>query len=135
MAESEEKPAVKELTSAQRKAIAVLLVSKDIGRAAAELGVSERTLYRWGGDPVFHAALVAAEGEAIDYAVRRLVKLGDKAIDTLEKVLDDDQASASTRVRAALGVLATLGELRTLRNLEVRLTALEAMYADTTRQP
>lgn len=126
---------LKELSSAQRKAIPHLLANRTVEDAAKAAGVSERTMHRWLADATFAAALMAAEGDLIDFATRRLVRLSDKAIATLEAVLDDDQVSANTKIRAALGILGTLTELRTLRNLEVRLMALERVYFDGTRKP
>jgi hypothetical protein len=123
--------AVKELTTAQRKAIPHLLAARSVEEAAKAAGVSERTLYRWMADHVFAAALAAAETNAIDYAVRRLITLSDSAVEALKTVLSDDTASATTKVRAALGVLDSLIKLRELRNIEARLVALEKAYYDT----
>jgi hypothetical protein len=120
---------LKELTSAQRKAIPHLLACRNVETAARASGISERTLYRWLADDYFYSAVASAEGDAIDYAVRRLVKLADKAIDTIEAVLDDAKAPPSVRLRAALGALDQLTALRDVRSLEVRLMALEAIYA------
>jgi hypothetical protein len=125
MAADDTKP--KELTSTQRKAIAHLLASRNVEEAAKASGISERTLYRWMADEVFHAALVEAETHAIDYAVRRLVVLQDRAIDTLADVLENEKASITIKVRASLGLIDALIRLRELRNLEGRLVALEQM--------
>jgi hypothetical protein len=96
--------------------------------AAAELAkVGARTLYRWlAEDGAFKVALAAAEGVAIDAATRRLLGLQESAIGTLEGVLNDDDASAHARVRAAGMVIDYLLKLRELRNVESRLAALEA---------
>ena len=128
MAESGIQP--KELTTAQHRLIAALLATRTI-RAACELaGVAERTAYRWLGDPRFIAALASAEAEQINSATRRLLQLTDKAIDTIEGVLDDKAAPAVLRVRAAGLALEQLVTLRNLRNGEARLSALEAaLYA------
>jgi hypothetical protein len=118
----------KELTGAQFKAIPHMLAARSFEDAAKASGVHVRTLLRWNSDPLFRAAVSEAEMGAIDYAVRRLIAVSDKAVDTLEKVLDDDTASKSIKVRAALGILDQLARLRELRNIEIRLTALEAIY-------
>lgn len=118
----------KELTSPQRKAIAHLLASRNVEEAAKASKISERTIYRWLADEAFRLALTEAETLAIDYAARRLILLQERAIDTLAAVLEDDKASHSIKVRASLGILEALVRVRELRNLEVRLTALEQMF-------
>jgi hypothetical protein len=118
----------KELSSAQFKAIPHMLAARTFEDAAKASGVNVRTLLRWNSDPLFRAAVTEAEMGAIDYTVRRLVAVSDKAVDTLEAVLSDDTASKSIKVRAALGILDQLARLRELRNMEIRLVALEAIY-------
>jgi hypothetical protein len=118
----------KELTPAQHKAIAHLLAARNFEEAAKVSGISVRTLLRWNDEPHFHAALLEAEALAIDYAVRRLATLAERAVDTLRAILESDQASDGIRVRAALGILDSLIHLRELRNVEARLTALEQLY-------
>jgi hypothetical protein len=125
--------AVKELTTAQRKALPHLLSSRSVEEAAKAAGISARTLYRWMADSAFGAALAESETMAIDYAVRRLIVLSDSAVDTLETVLKDDKASASTKVRAAMGILDSLIKLRELRNFEARIVALEKAYYDASK--
>jgi hypothetical protein len=121
---------IRELSSKQRKAITHLLASRSVEEASKAAGISERTLYRWMNERVFAAEVAAAETNAIDYAVRRLIALSDSAVETLQTVLRDDGASASTKVRAALGILDSLIKLRELRNIEARIVALEKAYYD-----
>jgi len=114
------------LNTNQRRAIAALLTSKSI-KAAAELAdVGERTLYRWLTLPEFRTELSQHEGATIDQAARRLVELGEKAIDELESILGNTQAAEGLKLRAAQTVLDYLLKLRELRNIEQRLTELEA---------
>lgn len=114
------------LTPRQRRAIAALLGSKDI-KAAAELAkVGERTLYRWLNLPSFRAALLEAEGEAIDQATRQLIYLQGPAISVIAGTLADRSNAAGVRLRAAQSVLDYLLRLRELRNIEKRITDLEA---------
>lgn len=114
-----------ELTTKQKQAIAALLSSRNVKEAAHAAHVSERSLYRWLTLPAFRAAVLEAEGNAIDWATRRLIGLQDGAIDTLESVLNDFQAGAGVRLRAAQAVLDYLLRLRELRNIEERLAVLE----------
>jgi len=118
------------LTAKQQRAVRVLLTSKSVGEAAQLAGVGERTLFRWLTEPPFKAALSVAEGELLDVATRRLLGLQDKAIETFENVLKDEEATQVVRLRAAQAVLDYLLKLRELRNVEQRLTALEQAYAE-----
>jgi len=80
----------KPLTVQRHKAIASLLVSKNIRQAAEQSGVPERTLWRRCGDPRFRAAPHSAEGGIISEATRRLLMLADKAIEALDVVLSEE---------------------------------------------
>lgn len=115
------------LSTRQRRAIAALLTARNIRDAAKTVGIPERTVARWlADDPDFRLALLAAEGDAIDAATRRLVSLSDAAIATLEDTMTS-AGPAGIKLRAAQSVLDYLLRLRELRNIEQRLTALEAM--------
>ena len=120
----------KELTPAQHRLIAALLVARNTREACKAANIAERTAYTWLADPRFLAALSSAEGGQLSDATRRLLNLADTAIDTLEAVLSDATAAASVKVRAAGLVLDQLLALRELKNVESRLAALEAaLYA------
>lgn len=123
-----------ELTTKQKQAIAALLSSRNVVEAAKAAHVGERSLYRWMNLPDFRAALIDAEGGAIDQATRRLIGLQNGAIDTLESVLIDSQTSAGVRLRAARAILDYLIKLRELRNLEERLINLESMVYGANNQ-
>ncbi len=118
----------KPLTAQQHRAIAALLVSKNLREAAKASGTPERTLWRWAGDPRFLAALHSTEGGVIEQSMRRLLNLSEKAIDQLEGLLDPTRTIApALRLRAAGMVLDQLLVLRELTNTESRLAALEAL--------
>lgn len=86
----------KPLTNRQRRAIAALLSQSDITAAALAAHVGVRTLHRWMNTPDFKAALLAAEGDAIDRATQRLIGLQDGAINAFIDVFD--LASSQERV-------------------------------------
>jgi hypothetical protein len=109
----------------KRKAIVALLSEKDIRSAAAKVSVNERTIYRWMADPDFQAELLKAEGDMIDAATRHLVQLQQPAIETIKTILNCEDVSPNTRLRAAQTILDYLIKLRELRNLENRLATLE----------
>ena len=116
------------LTPGQKRAIEALLSTKSVVEAAKAAGLGERTLYRYLSDPFFRLQLSAAEGELIDTATRRLLALQGAALDTFEDILKSEEASDTIKIRAAQNVVDNLLKLRELRNLETRLTALEAAY-------
>jgi DNA-directed RNA polymerase specialized sigma24 family protein len=115
------------LSSKQRKAIVSLLSQRTIEDAAKFSGISSRTIYRWMVSDVFRIALLDAEGQAVDQATRRLIGGKDTALDTLADLMLKAE-SESVRRQAASDWLAHLIKMRELRNIENRLTALEAAF-------
>lgn len=113
-----------ELSPAQRRAIAELLESGNVSKAADVAGVSRVTVHRWMKQPAFRDALRAAEQDALDALQRRMLKLGDGAADALQDGLD--ASDLRIRLRAADTVLDRLLALRTLVDFDARLTALES---------
>ena len=119
------------LTVKQRKAIAALLMARDVQSAAAQAGVGERTLHRWlKEDEEFQTQLRAAETDAIDTAVRRLTGLAEYAINVLITVMADKAISPSVRLRASLAILEQLVRLREFATLEERVARMELLLAD-----
>lgn len=115
-----------DLSRNQRRALAALLECSTITGAAAACELSEKTISRYLALPEFRAALRAAEGDLIDGAGRRLVNGQDKAIQALDSMIDDPEASASNRRLAAVAWLDYVFRYRELVNLETRLNELEA---------
>lgn len=116
----------KKLTPKQLKALASYLDSGDATQAGAAAGVNRSTFYRWANeDPLFKAAMAEAEARALALAASRLARLADKAVSTIEDVLDSKTATTAQRLRAADIALGNLLRIRELVTLEQRLTALE----------
>lgn len=116
------------VTPRQRKAIEALLTQGSVKGAAEAAGVSRETIYRWMKRDWFRAALKEAEQVALESLGRALVRLGEKATQTLEEAMDG-AGHESTKVRAADIVLARLLQLRELVDLEARVAALEERLA------
>ncbi len=119
-----------ELTPLQRRGISALLTSRDQRTAALAVGVSEKSMSRWMNTPTFRQALLEAEGDVIDQAVRQLLQLQSGALQVLHNVMADTEGPAGLRLRAASVVLDALFKLRELRNLEQRITELERAVLD-----
>ncbi len=114
-----------ELSPKQHQAIQALLIQSSVPNAAASVGVSVRSLYRWLDEPAFRLALNTALDKSIDAAARGLVGLTEKAIKVVGTVLDNEQLHPATRLRAADLVLSNMLKLAELRTLAQRVAALE----------
>ena len=113
------------LSARQRLAVEALLATGEVTSAAQTACVSRATLHRWLTNPMFVAAVRAAEAAALDDLSRMLVRLGGTAAGTLEQAMIDPATPPATRVRAADAVLGRLLQLRELATLEARVNDLE----------
>jgi len=114
------------LTGNQKKAIDALLGHNTVRAAAAAAGLAERTVHRYMTDPVFATELRRREGLLIDEGTRRLLREFEASIDTMATVRDDPEVTPAARLRAAQVIAEQLVKVRELRNVEERLTKLEA---------
>src|SRR5450759_4212405 len=117
-----------QLSNRQQKAIATLLTERNVPAAAKAAGVGKRTLYRWLTQPEFKAAVQQSVTDAIGAAVRRLVGLSGKAIDTIEEILDDKDIQLNhpyISLRAAISLKGDILKISELWSLEERISELE----------
>ncbi len=112
------------VTTRQRIAIQTYLETGSVASAAKAAGVTRQTFHRWRKQERFKWALSEAEKEALESLSRALVRLGEKATETLEDAMDGAEKE-STKVRAADIVLSRLLQLRELVTLEERVAELE----------
>ena len=118
----------KKLSRTQLSAIPHLAAGNSIRATADTIGVSERSIRRWLRQPEFAAALREAEKEVWNATVRKLRALGEKAVNTLGRVLEDPGATPSARIQAARAILDGIAKaeaLSRLQDLEDRVRALE----------
>jgi hypothetical protein len=113
------------LSTNQRRALAALLAEPTIRAAARTASLGERTLYRYLSDPVFKAELSARQTAILAQVTAAMVGLSGRAVETLRDVLDDKEATASVKVRAALGWLQQARQGVELQDLAERVTELE----------
>lgn len=113
------------LSPERRRFIDTLLASGDVDQAAAAAGVSPRTGHRWRNEPAVRAALVAAQDAALDQTTGALVAGSLASVALLRRVVDDDLAQLSHRLRAAATLLDATLRWHELRNLAQRVTVLE----------
>ncbi len=117
------------ITTKQKKAITALLSERTARDAAKAAGVGERTLYNWLGEPAFRAALRSAETGLLDTVTRRLSSGQTLALDTLEKLIQSARHE-STKLTACVSWLNMFIKYRDMKDIDERLTALEAAIHD-----
>lgn len=116
---------VKSLTPEQRRALDALLGGADNAGAASAAGCSERTLSRWKTEPLFRQALQDAQDAALDATTGALVSASMASVALLRRVVENDSAQLSHRLRAAGTLLDATLRWHELRCLAQRLAALE----------
>jgi len=113
------------LTPKQAKVALVLGATGDVSGAAKTAGVTRTTVYEWLTRADFLATVRGHEAATVGAVARRLVGLGDAALDTFAALMEDETGPSSVRLRAAEAVLANLIRIRDHAELEARVVALE----------
>ncbi|MGA2271325.1 MAG: hypothetical protein ABSH44_22890 [Bryobacteraceae bacterium] len=116
-------------------AIAGLLSQRNVDEAARAAGVGARTLWRWLRDPEFQAAYREARRAAFSQSIARLQHGSSAAAATLLKMMLDQDAPASTRVRAAESVLNHATKAIEIEDIEARVSELERAALSGRRAP
>jgi hypothetical protein len=111
------------LTRKQEALVGALLTEPTYAAAAAKVGISESSLYRWLTLPEVQAACRTARRQVIEAVIDRLQKAMSRAVETLERNLTCGQPSSE--VRAALGILEQGFKAREVVDLAERLEELE----------
>lgn len=117
---------IKRLSGKQAKALDALLDGANVQTAATLAGVNRKTLSRWlSYDLDFWKAYQQHSQGALQLAARRLTNKLDGAVELLGDVMEDEDAPAGVRLRAAQ--LVVDGALRLLESADFaeRLAALE----------
>ncbi len=109
----------------QVKALAALIEGKKLIDVAAAAGVNRRTVDRWLKEKEFAAALHEATSGQVRDTVRRRVLLMDRAIDELERILDNPETSASMKLRAVSIIFSGQNDMAQVLEFDQRLSALE----------
>lgn len=113
------------LSTNQRRALAALLSQPTVRAAAETAKLSEATLYRYLRQGAFKTELRARQDAILAATTAAMVGLSGGAVTTLQGVLNDPNASASVKVRAALGWLSHTRDVVKLDDLIERVDALE----------
>lgn len=96
-----------------------------VQKAAAALGMSEVTVWRWSRKPEFPAACSEVRREALSRSGSRLLHGSNAAAATMLKLMLDPGTPAAVRVSAAEGVLQHAQKTYELEDVGLRLTRLE----------
>lgn len=109
----------------QRAALEALLDGANIQTAADLAGVNRKTVTRWLGDPKFWKTYQVNSRASLELAARRLTGKLDAAVALLGNIMDDSDAPAGVRLRAAQQVIDGSLKLLEVADIQERLTALE----------
>ena len=113
------------ISEKQESAVLALLSEPSIPKAAAAVGVTDRTLHRWLQEPAFKAAYRNARRDAFSQAIAMTQRYAPLAVNTLAKVMTDPAAPTNAKVSAAAAVLRFGREGIELEDIETRIAALE----------
>lgn len=100
----------REKKATDEQIIAALLANGTLRAAAAAAGISERTLYDRMNNGDFQALYKAAKADLIRAAVFNLNNQLQAAIDTVVKVMQDENNNAAIRLQAAQTILNNAGK-------------------------
>jgi hypothetical protein len=93
------------LTKKKEAVIVALLLEPTLEKAAARVGISESTLWRWTQLESFQAAYREARREAVSQAIGALQRASSEAVEALRGIMQDPAAPATARESAARSVL------------------------------
>jgi DNA-binding MurR/RpiR family transcriptional regulator len=121
--------AIEELSPQQEGAIVALLSDPGLTGAAKAAGVGKATLWRWMQKPAFREAYRRARREAVEQARARLQQASGEAVETLRKVMNDEDAPHASRISAAKTVLVMAMQATSEEEILRRIAALEEARA------
>ena len=102
-----------------------MLTQRNIEEAAKSIGVGANTLLRWMKEPEFTRAYREARRQAFGQSIARLQQATSAAAATLMKIMVDQNAPASTRVRAADSIFNHAAKVIEIEDIDARVTELE----------
>lgn len=112
------------LTPRQIKALPYFAACLSVERASKEANISKDTFYKWIKEPSFKAELERLRNAIVDDAINQLKISTTKASETLASLLEREDYPAIQRA-AANDILSHVMKFMELKEIEVRLTALE----------
>jgi len=116
------------LSGKRERAAVALAAGRSVRAAARAVGVGERTLHRWRGDPAFQDHVRELQAEMLHCSVGRLSKAMPEAATKLRKLLASD--SEKVQLAAAAKLLENGLKLREQLDLAERVQVLERRASD-----
>ena len=107
------------------EAVAALLVHRNHEEAAKAVGIGSATLLRWQKEPEFQKAYREARRAAFGQAIARLQQMSGAAVATLGKMMVEQTAPPSTRVRAAECIINHAAKAIEIEDIDARVSELE----------
>lgn len=116
---------VDNLSPKQEQGIVALLSEPTMAKAAAAIGVAQKTIHRWLDDPNFLAAYRKARREAFAHAISMTHQYAPVAVQVLVKISVNEAAPFAARVSAAATLLKFSRESLELDDLAARVEVVE----------
>jgi hypothetical protein len=116
---------VTQLRPKQEEAILALLTTPNVEQAARTVKITPRTLYRWQNEPAFDKAYRKARRDAFGQGTARLQQAAGAAVSSILKIMVDQNAPASTKLRAADLVLTHGAKAIEIEDILPRVADLE----------
>ena len=116
---------VSRLRPKQEEAILALLTNPGVEHAARAVKITPRTLYRWLSESPFDKAYRKARRKAFGQGTARLQQASGAAVSSILKIMLDQHAPASTKLRAADMVLSHAAKAIEIEDIEARVSELE----------
>lgn len=124
-------PSRRGLSRKRQEAALAIVTCPTVRAAAASIGISEVTLYRWLRDESFRVLVSASRKQVMDATVNRLVATSLNAVEVLHSVANDSTAEHSAKVSASRALLQYSIQAGLISELESRLQQLEGNNEDT----
>jgi hypothetical protein len=124
-----------QLSPKQTLALRVLTTGGTVVAAAEAAGVVEGTVYRWLGETLFRDAYRSVGYAAVENAAKDLHKALPKSIAYLSGTLDDADASAGTKLKAASLILEHSWRAWECIQVQTEIEALKRRVEELSREP
>lgn len=122
-----------ELNARQKKAILYLLSARTVKQAAKEAKIRLGTLYKWMKCPIFRAELERLRSEIVSDTVAQLKVYSLQAVGVLADLMNSSESEQIKR-GCATDILENTRSFIQLRDLEIRLAALEEVISNPTKE-
>ncbi|MGL9815791.1 phage replication protein [Enterococcus sp. DIV0098] len=114
-----------ELNIRQDRFLKALLETATIEAACKMAGINKTTGYKYLKDPVFMLEYRKIRRESMQQVTARLQKVSEEAVTVLQEVMNDKEASPSSRVQSAKNTLDIAYRSLELDDIQERLEQIE----------